>query len=124
MNISCDLMCDFDLMSSKAHSSVKNQSKNAQILVLKTRNGKIYVFENDITKNNAIEDEIINKLISNNDTQIDLVLCMWDIGGIDVPSYYFRTMLYKMNSENLNTKIFLQGFDGLHIKELRVTIKY
>ena len=87
-----------------------------QVTVLYTNKNNIYVAVNDG------DGTICKKLKNADDTKIIRMLTMWKDGGIDLSSINFRKALIKMDEENNNTDIILQGKGSYLIKKLAVTI--
>ena len=87
-----------------------------QVTVLLSDNNTIYVAVNDG------DGTICKKLKNADDTKIIRMLTMWKDGGIDLSSINFRKALIKMDEENNNTDIILQGKGSYLIKKLAVTI--
>jgi len=58
-----------------------------------------------------------------NDTEIEYLLCLWQNGGIDLPSYRFREMLYETDQRNTECKIFVLTQNGTSVVKLEKTIK-
>lgn len=87
-----------------------------QVTVLLSDNNTIYVAVNDG------DGTICEELKRDKNTKIIQMLTMWKDGGIDLSSINFRKALIKMDEENNNTDIILQGKESYLIKKLAVTI--
>ena len=87
-----------------------------QVTVLLSDNNTIYVAVNDG------DGTICEELKRDKNTKIIRMLTMWKEGGIDLSSINFRKALIKMDEENNNTDIILQGKESYLIKKLAVTI--
>ena len=87
-----------------------------QVTVLYTNKDNIYIAVNDV------DGLICEELKNADDTKIIRMLTMWKDGGIDLSSINFRKALIKMDEENNNTDIILQGKGSYLIKKLAVTI--
>ena len=87
-----------------------------QVTVLLSDNNTIYVAVNDG------DGTICEELKRDKNTKIIQMLTMWKDGGIDLSSINFRKALIKMDEENNNTDIILQGEESYLIKKLAVTI--
>lgn len=87
-----------------------------QVTVLLSDNNTIYVAVNDG------DGTICEELKRDKNTKIIQMLTMWKDGGIDLSSINFRKALIKMDEENNNTDIILQGKGSCLIKKLAVTI--
>ncbi len=84
-----------------------------QVTVLLSNNNNVYVAVNDI-------DGIICEKIKHD--KITQMLTMWKDGSIDISSYAFRKTLVKMDRDNNNTDVLLQGKNNYLIKKLADTI--
>lgn len=87
-----------------------------QVTVLLSDNNTIYVAVNDG------DGTICEELKRDKNTKIIQMLTMWKDGGIDLSSINFRKALIKMDEENNNADIILQGKESYLIKKLAVTI--
>ena len=87
-----------------------------QVTVLLSDNNTIYVAVNDG------DGTICEELKRDKNTKIIRMLTMWKEGGIDLSSINFRKALIKMDEENSDTDIILQGKESYLIKKLAVTI--
>ncbi len=87
-----------------------------QVTVLLSDNNNIYVAVNDV------DGTICEELKRDKNTKIIRMLTMWKDGGIDLSSIGFRKALIKMDEENNDTDIILQGKESYLIKKLAVTI--
>ena len=78
-----------------------------------------------ISERNAVNDIdgiICEKIKHDKNTKITQMLTMWKDGSIDISSYAFRKTLVKMDEDNNNTDILLQGKNNYLIKKLADTI--
>ena len=87
-----------------------------QVTVLLSDNNNIYVAVNDAVGT------ICEELKRDKNTKIIQMLTVWKDGGIDLSSINFRKALVKMDEENNNTDIVLQGEESCSIKKLAITI--
>ena len=117
----------FERMQKTASDILNNATKEeyTQAIVLLTSKGKEYcaVIENALSEDKIEESSLLGTLISEDDTEIYRILCMWQDGGIDLPSYTFRKMLCESNSKNLESGIFVKTNDGYSVIKLSVTLK-
>ena len=118
----------FEKMRASASEVLKDKKTDryAQVIVVLTERGNehcIFV-PNALTEEKADEKSLIEKLITESDTVITHLLCLWHDGenSIDLPSFDFRDMLVDMNETNLNTKIFVLTKDGYSSILLRYTV--
>ncbi len=87
-----------------------------QVTVLLSDNNKIYIAVNDI------DGIICEKIKHDNNTKITQMLTMWKDESIDIASYAFREVLIKMDGDNSNTDILLQGKNDCLVKKLADTM--
>ena len=83
-----------------------------QVTVVLTNNDNIYVTVNDV------DGSFCQELKQNNDTNVVKILTMWKDGSIDLPSYSLRKALVKMNKDNINADVLLQGKERYIIKKI------
>ena len=62
------------------------------------------------------ESEFCEMLKSQGDTHILHLLCMWQNGTVDLPSWHLRQLLTQLNPENQNTLVLLNTQEGLREK--------
>jgi len=98
--------------------------ENRQAIVLYTKNGNQYsaVIENALSEKGSDERALLQKLNAEADTEITDLLCLWQNGSIDLPSYRFRKQLIACNKTNQNTKIFVLSSHGYQAVALKKTI--
>ena len=93
-----------------------NGLPSTQVTVILTDNNNIYVTVNDV------EGSICEELKCDKNTKIVKMLTMWKDGSIDLSSIGFREALVKMDEDNNNTDILLQGKKQYFVKKLGQTI--
>ena len=99
------------------------ERKPAQAIVLRTEQGDVgALIANALSQTHTEEKALLQQLTDMGDTHVTHVLALWQKGGIDLPSYAFRTMLRDVNSENGEAKIFVQTFYGVSTKRLKDTM--
>ncbi len=117
----------FERMQKNASDILSNATKEeyTQAIVLLSSKGKEYsrVIKNALSQDKIDEASLLETLIAENDTYIYRVLCMWQDGGIDIPSLKFRKMLCESSSKNLESGIFVKTKDGYSVINLSVTLK-
>lgn len=96
-----------------------------QAIILFSESEALYgaVIENALSQERKDERELLEKLKTNDDTRIRYCLCMWQDGGIDIPSVAFRKMLCDLNKENSNSVLLIKTLDGIAGMELGATMK-
>lgn len=94
-----------------------------QIIVCQSLHGRIYnVVIPDVAQNEDREtDKLIAEISSVSDV-IQRIVCVWNNGTIDLPSFQFRQKLYQQNEENGNAEILLKGLSTYCIKMLKETL--
>ena len=116
----------FDKMRQTAEFLLKDISttKMTQAVVLLSSKGKEYstIIEDVLAEEKNAEKSLVSELRANDDTEIGYILVVWKNGCVDVPSYDFREMLCRMNTENKNAAIFLMGEAGYGVKSLGATM--
>lgn len=97
-----------------------------EAIVLLTATGKEYgtVIQDAISKTKSDEKSLLRKLSVASDTEVRYVLCMWASGGVDIPSYDFRKMLYELNNKNEDAGILIRTKDGYSAMKLGITLKH
>ena len=97
-----------------------------QTIVLLTASNKEYgaVIHNAISQIKSDEKALLHKLRAASDTEIRYVLCMWANGGVDIPSYHFRKMLFELNHKNEDAGILIRAKDGYSAMKLGITLKH
>lgn len=117
----------FEDMKKKALSLLKNQERGeyTQAIVLRTARGNEYcaTIKNALSEECADERALLQILSSNEDTEISRILCMWQDGGVDIPSFRFRKMIYELDSANAESGIFVKTATGYAVFGLENSIK-
>ena len=109
----------------KASLSGTEKKQYTQAIVLLSSRGNEYsaVIENALSVEKSDEKVLLDKLVAALDTKIDLILCLWQNGSVDVPSYDFRKMLCELNPYNANSGIFVMTQDAYSVIKLGSTLK-
>ncbi len=96
-----------------------------QAIVLLSRTGREYgaVIEDALSEDKNEEKALIDSLSTANDIKVSRVLCMWQDGGIDIPSFAFRKMLLEIDPSNNDCGIFVSTADGFSVIRLENTMK-
>lgn len=111
---------EFTELFEAAKNGIDLNQTAQQVIVVQTAKNAVYSFFNsDIVSGDTKEEEqFAELLLSNKDTEITELLCMWNTYNLDIPSQNFRNLLVKMNKENSKTKILLAGKDSYLVKEM------
>lgn len=100
--------------------------ENTQVIVLRTQAGKLYhaLIADACTIERADERALIARLEADGETCVTDLLCVWQNGTVDLPSYAFRTMLLEANPDNQSTEIFVNcGWRGYATVKLKNRMK-
>ena len=116
----------FEAMIAIARNALQEKrTGNAQAIVLHTDKGADYCFviRDALSADRTDENELLNQLIAKDDTHVQSVLCMWQNGDVDLPSYRFRKMLLEANADTANAEIFVFTENGYAAVKLERTMK-
>ena len=117
----------FEKMMGTARDILNNAEKGeyTQAIVLLSANGAEYaaLIKNALSKDKSDEKALLERLTVANDTEIEYLLCVWQNGGIDLPSYRFREMLYETDQRNTECKIFVLTQNGTSVVKLEKKMK-
>lgn len=67
------------------------------------------------------ERRIVSELEVSSDTEAEKIVCMWNNGTVDVPSYSFMQDLCKLDAKNRDARIILnsgEGFRAVRIADI------
>lgn len=96
----------------------KNATYMTQAVVFKTAKGNIYRTVLSNTLADTESDVLLKEMRLNGDTHIENIVCCWEDGCVDMPSYELRQKLMSLDRRNKNAIILLQGLDRYIVKEL------
>jgi cytidine deaminase len=117
----------FEKMKALATETLSNAKvgQYTQAIVLFSESETLYgaVIENALSQERADERELLEKLKTNGDARIRYCLCMWQDGGVDIPSFRFRKMIYELDSANAESGIFVKTATGYAVFGLENSIK-
>ena len=120
-------LCQFEKMKKTATELLNDAGKgqNTQAVVLLSAKGNEYgaVIKDTIAEDDSDEVALIESLKEADDTLVECVLCMWQCGGIDIPSYRLRKMLCELNCQNSESVLFVMTFDGISGLKVAKTMK-
>jgi len=97
-----------------------------QVIAVRTMKDNIYHFPNyilDSVEHNGNseklvvgstenEDKFIKMLLEKGDGELKHIVCMWNTGGVDVPSMHFRKLLLEASPKNADAKFVVLMEDG------------
>ncbi len=90
------------------------------IAVLSATDGNTLLFLNDISS--AECEQAMLQSLAEAHIRVARILCMWQSGGVDLPSYAFRRGLLEIDAANAEAEILLAGRDSFVIKTLGNTV--
>ena len=92
----------------EARNHISEHPSAEQVIVVKTAKGNIRFFANNVLDQKYEEEkEFVQKLVEEDDIELEYIVCMWDDFNLDLPSMNFRKLLLEVNEENNNAKICL-----------------
>ena len=99
--------------------------QNTQAVVVHSATGGEYstVLRNACSLCPSGEDDLLDALKAAGDTEIRYVLCVWQDGGIDIPSYAFRKMLTALDPKNTEARLFVMTAGGISAVKVSTTMK-
>lgn len=103
-------------MLHEAEKIIKSDDSFQQIVVVCTAKAHTYTLLNhNIVEGNLTDEEnFINKLVEEKDTEINYIICMWNTCELDISSHHLRSLLVKVNPLNRDAMHLLYG-DGKYI---------
>ena len=120
-------LCLFEKMKKTATELLRDaeEGQHTQAVVLFSAQGNEYgrVIKDTIAEDISDEMALIESLKAADDTEIKCVLCMWQCGGIDIPSYRLRKMLCELNCQNAESLLIVMTFDGISGLKVAKTMK-
>lgn len=96
----------------------KNATYMTQAVVFKTAKGNIYHAVIGNTLADTESDTLLKEMRLNCDTHIESIVCCWEDGCVDIPSYELRQKIISLDPKNKDALILLQGLDRYIVKEL------
>lgn len=117
---------EWRFLLAKAQNTLKTVPSD-QVVCMQSSKGKLYslIFADLKATIDAADDmtkRLFAELNTNSDKKIDKLVCMWNNGGIDLPSFALRDRLCKLDRENMTAKMLLQGLNALIVKEIGATM--
>ena len=109
--------------SAMLQSTRQGQYTQALILVSSTEKEYRAVIKDALSKEMTEEKALLEELKANQDTALDYILCMWQDGGIDIPSMAFRKLLCAMDPQNADAHLFVMTKNGVSVVKLANTLK-
>ena len=123
----------FHALIEEAEKQVKLNPTAGQVVVVKTAKGNTYTCVNNNTytiENGVImsvgdfdeEIEFIQMLVDIDDVEVKYIVCMWQSGSVEIPSYHFRNGILEICSKNQEAIWVGQGEDCLLLRALKDTV--
>ena len=111
--------------AAEAELSKAEKSQYTQAIVLLSVKGNEYstLIKNALSKEKSDETALLKRIKDLNDTEIRYALCLWQDGGIDIPSYWFRKSLCTLDPKNTETLLFVMSTDGIGGIKVSTTMK-
>ena len=111
--------------AAEAELSKSEKSQYIQAIVLLSVKGNEYstLIKNALSKEKSDETALLKRIKDLNDTEIRYALCLWQDGGIDIPSYWFRKSLCTLDPKNTETLLFVMSTDGIGGIKVSTTMK-
>ena len=96
-----------------------------QAMVFLSAKGNEYntLIKNALSEEKANEIALFEMMKASNDTEIRYALCLWQDGGLDIPSYWFRESLCALDLKNTETLLFVMTADGIGGIKVSTTMK-
>ena len=101
----------------------KSQYIQAIVLLSVRENEYSTLIKNALSKEKSDETALLKRIKDLNDTEIRYALCLWQDGGIDIPSYWFRKSLCTLDPKNTETLLFVMSTDGIGGIKVSTTMK-
>ena len=111
--------------TAEAELSKAEKSQYIQAIVLLSVKGNEYstLIKNALSKEKSDETALLKRIKDLNDTEIRYALYLWQNGGIDIPSYWFRKSLCTLDPKNTETLLFVMSTDGIGGIKVSTTMK-
>ena len=111
--------------AAEAELSKAEKSQYIQAIVLLSVKGNEYstLIKNALSKEKSDETALLKRIKDLNDTEIRYALCLWQDGGLDIPSYWFRESLCALDLKNTETLLFVMTADGIGGIKVSTTMK-
>lgn len=102
-------------MLESAQKLLRENPDAAQVVMVSTARDQVFHMLNrnfpaDMERTEA---DFCEMLKNRQDTQIIRLLCMWQNGAVDLPSWHLRQLLTQLNPDNQNALVLLNSQDGL-----------
>lgn len=110
---------EINSLLNEARKQICAKPEAEQIVVVKTRKGRICAFINQIFSfGTRDEDCFIQRIRAEENEEIEAIVCMWGTGELDIPSMNLRNGLLSLIPTNESSLIILQAENGVCLKTL------
>ena len=99
------------------------QYTQAMVFLSAKENEYNTLIKNALSEEKADEIALLDRMKASNDTEIRYALCLWQDGGLDIPSYWFRESLCALDLKNTETLLFVMTSDGIGGIKVSTTMK-
>lgn len=115
------LPIEFEELFQEAKGLIESEDSAQQVIAVRTVKGHTYSFAYYIMHGELTEEKnFIDRLVQEDDTEINYLVCMWDTKELDIPSQHMRNLLMEMNPLNQEMTLLLKGADEYILKKLHV----
>ena len=108
------------IAEARAQLKIVADRPNAQAILLQTESDELLcgVIGDGQASARIGEDDLIERLKQSGCSRVKRLLCVWANGGVDLPSYRFRTMLLQADGENRTAEMLVSGARGYNTVQL------
>lgn len=93
-----------------------------QLIAVRTAKGAVRCFANDPLSGTQEEARFVQALQARQDAALELLVCVWADGSIDLPSMHLRRLLLAACPENARARMPLQGQGGITVRTIGQTM--
>lgn len=104
----------------EAKKQVDDNPTAEQVIVLVTAKNNMYTCINHCIMDGNYDDEnhFFQMLVNKADVEVKYLVCMWNNGGLEIPSANFRKQLLEICSKNTDAIYCGQGADGIVLRRI------
>lgn len=110
---------DFYSLIEYAKQHIVNLDSSLAVIVFETDKGVVYSEKFSVCED--YEYAFIDKMRASSDYTIKKIVCMFNNGQLDVPSFALRKTLIELNESNKDADILLLSSQGLCTRKLKQT---
>lgn len=108
-----------DLVAYAEQQIGKTENKKA-VVVVRTSKGNVY--SNFFCPEEQCRYGMLEEMLTNSDTVVRQIVCMFNNGQLEVPSFELRTTLMRLDASNKDAELLLEGTNGLCTRRLHGTL--